>query len=567
MNDFIRTCVENDVDPQPVVQLMKDHTEKVGKLSLQTERLRTTIHLIRDKRRNQPITVRAVYGLCNRLRATLSCVHLARSLQVPLVVCWTDDEVCPGVFEDYFQTLPGVTFIPAPPRPGFQFDFDELWDVLDGFLPDWTILKLNDRMEAKLRDTIAGVPKGYAASHIRKTDHTALFTKSLADRGIVPKTDEGYISFARRHKSIWLAADCQETQNMMKSFDFEVHCLPIEPSSQLRQTSIEQAILDLYMCVRATAFLGSTWSSFTQTIEALRLIKEIDLFWQYPACTEKAFCDQNQEDPEYMGVPWATVIDKKYPLQSVFDMVSKAFPRSKRGYYTCCQHIHFRRLFPLFKGLGVHTVYSPHKVKGENSLTGIRIVACPLFAVNIEDPKRNALFRPSSPSTMPDRDLLYSFVGGHQEGYISDIRKRIFDLSARSDVLIEHTGRWHFNSIVYSDRQNKARDETMDEGHMERTLNYNRTLLRSRYSLCPSGSGPNSIRLWESLAAGSIPVVLADTLDLPKHKLWRDAAVFLKEADLGGIDAVLAKITPKREELMRRSCAKLYRHFRESYRG
>ena len=44
-------------------------------------------------------------------------------------------------------------------------------------------------------------------------------------------------------------------------------------------------------------------------------------------------------------------------------------------------------------------------------------------------------------------------------------------------------------------------------------------LLNSKYTLCPSGSGPNSIRLWESLACGSIPIILSDTLDLPSHKI------------------------------------------------
>jgi hypothetical protein len=51
-------------------------------------------------------------------------------------------------------------------------------------------------------------------------------------------------------------------------------------------------------------------------------------------------------------------------------------------------------------------------------------------------------------------------------------------------------------------------------------------LLDSRFTLCPSGSGPNYIRLWESLACGCIPVLLADTLDLPNHKLWDESIVF-----------------------------------------
>ena len=45
----------------------------------------------------------------------------------------------------------------------------------------------------------------------------------------------------------------------------------------------------------------------------------------------------------------------------------------------------------------------------------------------------------------------------------------------------------------------------------------------SKYTLCPSGSGPNSIRLWEALAVGSLPIVLSDNLDLPNHELMYDS--------------------------------------------
>jgi hypothetical protein len=62
----------------------------------------------------------------------------------------------------------------------------------------------------------------------------------------------------------------------------------------------------------------------------------------------------------------------------------------------------------------------------------------------------------------------------------------------------------------------------------KRTNIYNDILIKSRYSLCPSGSGPNSIRFWESLAVGSIPVLLADTLDLPEYIDWENSVVIFK---------------------------------------
>ena len=69
----------------------------------------------------------------------------------------------------------------------------------------------------------------------------------------------------------------------------------------------------------------------------------------------------------------------------------------------------------------------------------------------------------------------------------------------------------------------------------------------SKYTLCPSGSGPNSIRLWEALAVGSIPIVLSDNLDLPNHELMYDSILKIRESDLYNIERILRNI-PKEEE-------------------
>ncbi|MDP5191674.1 exostosin domain-containing protein, partial [Rheinheimera baltica] len=59
---------------------------------------------------------------------------------------------------------------------------------------------------------------------------------------------------------------------------------------------------------------------------------------------------------------------------------------------------------------------------------------------------------------------------------------------------------------------------------------YIQVMLDTKFSLCPSGTGPNSIRLWESIEFNAIPVILADTLDLPgKKELWQRACIFIKE--------------------------------------
>ena len=64
------------------------------------------------------------------------------------------------------------------------------------------------------------------------------------------------------------------------------------------------------------------------------------------------------------------------------------------------------------------------------------------------------------------------------------------------------------------------------------TTTYVNTLQLSVFALCPSGSGPNPIRLWEALGYGAIPVILADHLWLPcDAELWQQAGLYVPEAE------------------------------------
>ena len=307
-----------------------------------------------------------------------------------------------------------------------------------------------------------------------------------------------------------------------------------------------------------------------------QILKKYNLFWQYPVITEKEFYEQNKNDPLYIGIPWATIIDRPYLIPNTSEFVNHINmiknqsniinTNSNSNYYTCCQHIYFKKIIPICSVLGIKTIYIPHKVKNENQINGINLVACPLYAVNYQDPSRNSLLLNKDFTTNSNmRPYLYSFVGGYQSIYLTDIRLQIFKIPLRKDIYIVNTGDWHFNYIVYSGMQNTELKEYKNNNHDLKTIAYNTVLLNSRYSLCPSGSGPNSIRFWESLAVGAIPILLADTLELPKHLNWSDAIVILQEKELNQLDMILSAIDPLKELEMRKNCIKIYEHFKNNY--
>ena len=296
-----------------------------------------------------------------------------------------------------------------------------------------------------------------------------------------------------------------------------------------------------------------------------KILSQLKLFWQYPVITEKTFYQQNKDNEKYIGFPWATIIDKRYNLNVVFNLM-KSYIRPNVQYFTCCQHISFRNLIPLFKALGIHTVYSPHKILTEDKLSDIQLRSCPLYAVNIEDNNRNLSFSKCDPLNL-SRKFLYSFQGAFDpKWYLTDIRKRIFGMKHPDNCYVNHIGNWHFENVVYNKLQNSEYELNETDSDHDRTKKYNKLLLDSRYSLCPSWSGPNSIRFWESLAVGSIPVLLADTLELPPHELWDKAIVRIPEKKLEKmLLTTLSSISEVQEREMRENCMKLYKYFKDNY--
>ena len=288
------------------------------------------------------------------------------------------------------------------------------------------------------------------------------------------------------------------------------------------------------------------------------------LFWQYPAITEEAFYKQNYSKQNYLGFPWATVHDKQIDLNIIYNMILPYIDKNQK-YYTCCQHIGFRKFILLWKALNIEVVYAPHKRLNENSINGITIKPCPLFAVNIENNLFNSSFK-NIDLINNTRDILYNFVGGYQPAdYLSQIRPNIFKMKHPDNCIIKFTGVWHLNDVVFSEKQNHNLELNINSNFKNKTGYYNYLLINSRYTLCPSGSGPNSIRFWEALGAGSIPVLLADTLEIPDHELWTKAIIRLPENRLETLPKILEEITIGKEKEMRENCLIIYKYFKDNY--
>jgi len=295
------------------------------------------------------------------------------------------------------------------------------------------------------------------------------------------------------------------------------------------------------------------------------ILKANNLFWQYPVITEETFYHQNKNNSNFFGFPWATCIDKRINTNGLVKLLIKIKEENKK-YYTCCQHISFRKYINLFKVLGITIVYTPHKIKNEDVINGVTILPCPLYACNFEDLTRNTEFK-NVDFLQNERKYLYSFIGGVQKDYLTNIRNNILKMNHPNNSIVENSGDWHFNTTVYSKLQNHHKELNINDNHILKTKKYNNILIQSRFSLCPSGSGPNSIRFWESLACGAIPVLLADTLELPQNINWDEIIIKIQEKDYNKILDILSKISHDDENKRRRKCIETYNRMKNNFRG
>lgn len=329
------------------------------------------------------------------------------------------------------------------------------------------------------------------------------------------------------------------------------------------------------------AFIEPTVDTYPVTV-ADRPAHAADVqFWQYPAATERqalgnhlALAGGGHIDTAtgrlhtYVGLPWATYIDKKqYPPEVATWLKPRlagmrALAQSaglQLAVHTVCQQIHWRRFVENFRTLGItdlHLSHCEHQAQEEVAGAGLRLHSWPLIAVNVEDPSRREGLDFDRP--VQQRRYLATFIGAHMKHYRTDVRLRLLQAAqafGQADVVVDLGSEWHFNKIVYTEQvANKKIAATDLQAHDAATVRYNQVLSDSVFSLCPEGAGPNTLRIWESLAVGAIPVIMADTWQLPPARRGEpalaDCSVVWPGSDLRGLFEMLAAIPLAQRERM-----------------
>jgi hypothetical protein len=265
------------------------------------------------------------------------------------------------------------------------------------------------------------------------------------------------------------------------------------------------------------------------------------LFWQFPCRTEAAALDVHRPlalpvlDGDstmhcYLGLPWATWIDKEradarqLEAQRQLQLLGVRLVGLRRALqsigadlrlHTVCQHVYWTRMLGAARRVGVTDLWLAHAPP--DSAAGVEpgptLHPWHLYAVNVLDAeRRRGLTLGKDPA---ERGILASFMGTHLPHYLSDARQRLRPLAAEPGFVIEVTeDKWHFEDVVY---RHQVHHEPLQASYEvgDTVERYNAVLSNSVFALCPAGAGPNTLRLWEALAVGAIPVLFGPAPRLP----------------------------------------------------
>lgn len=129
------------------------------------------------------------------------------------------------------------------------------------------------------------------------------------------------------------------------------------------------------------------------------------------------------------------------------------------------------------------------------------------------------------PSGSPD--LLFSLIASPTHA----CREPLFSLHHPDSVVRRVEG------FVFFDRTSP--------GFAQRKTDFANTLGRSRFVLCPRGAGTSSFRLYETLSAGRVPVIISDDWVPPKGPDWDRICIRWPERTTSGLVEALEAALPR----------------------
>jgi Exostosin family len=220
-------------------------------------------------------------------------------------------------------------------------------------------------------------------------------------------------------------------------------------------------------------------------------------------------------------------------------------------------------LDPYFLDVIRHPVFRAHRRKCVlHHISDVTLTLCRTLSPSIDRHHPNARMRrsfsyvvrvhdnpwldaiPEAAITSPQRRYLFSFAG---DPATHPIRRQILDLSHPRALLQAATG----SAAIGMHQDQREPFQTA----------YLQTLLDSDFVLCPRGIGPTSMRLFEVMQLGRVPVILSDAWVPVAGVPWDEFALFVPEGKVATLPALLERHQTAAAHMGQRARAVWLQHF------
>lgn len=179
----------------------------------------------------------------------------------------------------------------------------------------------------------------------------------------------------------------------------------------------------------------------------------------------------------YVSMPLAFSINNFgiEKTQFLVDQVNEEYPENK---VFVCQHIFVNKI-----NFGQNYVFTPHTTNSDN-----------FFFI----PHYNPIYENRKEfKKISQRKIDFSFIGDYSTNIL---RSEISKIKLNNSIY-ESTGKWFFSHDALT--QQILKNKYID------------ILENTKFPLCPPGTGPSTLRFFETLSSGGIPVIFND-LKLPE---------------------------------------------------
>lgn len=154
---------------------------------------------------------------------------------------------------------------------------------------------------------------------------------------------------------------------------------------------------------------------------------------------------------------------------------------------------------------------------------------------------------PAAAAAQPEvrPELLYSFMGtpGPRTSGGHNVRRKILALRDDRSLLEDSSG-----FVFYDDQGDPV-------AHAARQRRFRESILRSKFVLCPRGAGTSSIRSYEVMGSGRVPVIIADQWVAPTGPDWSKFSLRVQQDAVEQIPELLRQREADWEEMAAEAAA------------